>query len=323
MNNHTVKLWKCLLALVVSSWLLGVQAEDTLHFLALGDTGSGAAQQKQVAEALATYADKCAATNPVNFVLLLGDNFYESGVKTVTDAQWQDKFEKMYDPKRLPMPFVVALGNHDWRDDVPDTEIDYAGANPGGRWQMDAHYFKREYPADSASPDAAPLADFFIIDTEAWNTNSPHVAKYANQNLGAEQFAWLEKELSESRARWKFVTAHHPLYSDAGHGHDKQLLDLRARLGPLFKRWKVDAFITGHDHVLERIEVPGEPTLFLVSGAGGKLGARKFHDYGPFFAAEPGFLAIKLTEKEIRGEFLDGNGKILGAWHRAPLSAAP
>src|SRR5581483_1530885 len=239
---------RCALVFFCASLGLEVGAADSLHFLAVGDTGSGLQQQKQVAEAMAGHAAKCQATNPVSFVLLVGDNFYNNGVTSAEDPQWQDKFERMYDATRLPAPFFAVLGNHDWRNDLPDVEINYARTHPGTRWQMDGHYYKREFPAVDGGANTPPLAAFFLIDTEAWNQTSPHVIKYPDKHLGDKQMAWLEQQLKESRARWKIVVAHHPLYSNGTHGHDKQVLELRARLGPLFKRWKVDAFITGHDH---------------------------------------------------------------------------
>ncbi len=321
MKRDNFWLGKWVVGLGCAGLIFSAQAADSLHFLFLGDTGSGLEQQKHVAEGLAHYAEQNRATNPVNFVLFVGDNFYDVGVQTVNDPQWQDKFERMYDAKRLPMPFIVTLGNHDWKGELPDVEIDYARAHPGTRWQMDAHYFKREFPASGADPKAPPLLDLFIIDTEAWNTRSSHVAKYPDKKLGERQMAWLEQQLKASRARWKIVAGHHPLYSDGGHGHESQIQELRARLGPLFKRWQVDAFLTGHDHDLERIEVPGQPTLFLISGAGSKLRPQLYHDWRPFFASTPGFATLTLSDTKMTGKFLNADGKVLDAWERPPLSA--
>ncbi|MDB6066522.1 MAG: Acid phosphatase [Pedosphaera sp.] len=310
------------MVLLCAGWVLTAAGADSLHFLVVGDTGSGLEPQKHVAEAMARHAAQNSGTNAVNFVLMVGDNFYDNGVISVDDPQWQDKFEVMYDAKRLSMPFFAVLGNHDWKNEHPDVQIEYARAHPGTRWQMDGHWFKREFPSDSADTNAPPFADIFLIDTEAFNTTNSHVAHYPDKKLGEEEMAWLEKQLQESRARWKIVVAHHPLYSDGEHGHDKQVLELRARLEPLFKQWKVDAFITGHDHDLQRIEVPGTPTLFLISGSGSKLRTGFTKEWQPFHAAVPGFAAIKLSGTEMRGEFLDADGKVLDAWHRPPLSAA-
>src|ERR1041385_5573101 len=81
------------------------RAAETFQFLAIGDAGSGTQIQKDVAEAMALYAEQ--------------------------------KFEKMYDRERLPMPFIATLGNHDWRGNMPDIEIEYTRAHPETRWQMD------------------------------------------------------------------------------------------------------------------------------------------------------------------------------------------
>lgn len=82
------------------------------------------------------FADAHRATNPLRFVLNIGDSFYEVGVKDVHDPQWQTKFEQMYSKKSLNVPFLSVLGNHDWIFD-PTAQIAYAQAHPGTRWQMD------------------------------------------------------------------------------------------------------------------------------------------------------------------------------------------
>jgi tartrate-resistant acid phosphatase type 5 len=309
------------LALGWTGLVCPLHAVPSLHFLVIGDTGSGMDQQKQVADAMGAYAELNKASNAVNFIIMAGDNFYGTGVISTDDPQWNDKFEKMYDPKRLSMPFFAVLGNHDWRGDQPDAQVAYPKAHPGTRWQMDGHYYKRQFASDSAETNAPPLADLFFIDTEAWNPADTHVKQYADPHLGDKQMTWLEDELKNSRARWKIVVAHHPLYSNGEHGHDAQVKNLRTRLGPLFKQYGVDAFITGHDHDLQRIQVPGEPTVFLISGAGGKLRPRYWDDWKPFYASMPGFLAIRLTPNAMHGRFLDVHDKPLDVWTGTPLSS--
>ena len=297
-------------------------AHPGLHFIAVGDTGSAAEQQRLVAEALARTAQASASNNPVQFMLFLGDNFYEEGVNSVEDPQWQDKLEKIYDPVRLPMPFYAVLGNHDWLRGKQDVEIDYSKAHPESRWKMEAHYYKRQFFAEGVDHSTgAPLLEVFAIDTQAWSKTTLHVAMYKNRHLGDEQLAWLEKELMSSKARWKMVCAHHPIYTNGAHGHDAQLSSLREILDPVFKKAKVDCFIAGHDHDLERIEIAGSPTLFLISGAGGKLRPKGFSDYPSFFADKPGFLSVNLTDTEMKGEFLDAGLNVLDSFVRKPNSA--
>lgn len=139
------------------------------------------------------------------------------------------------------------------------------------------------------------------------------------QGLAERQSAWLERELKASTATWKFVVGHHPLYSDGPHGRDEDVLQLRSTLSPLFKAHKVDAYFCGHDHDLQVIAVPNHPTLFLVSGNGGRPYQRKFADWSPFFSAEPGFASIQLSRTEMRGQFINAQGRVLNNWKRKPL----
>ncbi len=66
-------------------------------------------------------AKKC-ATDGCDFVQLLGDNIYDSGVGSTSDALWQSNFELPY--AELDLPFWVVLGNHDYGGDGAGTEGD-------------------------------------------------------------------------------------------------------------------------------------------------------------------------------------------------------
>jgi tartrate-resistant acid phosphatase type 5 len=283
-----------------------------LHVFVVGDTGSKTAQQLQVAESLARQADKIKAAsllNPVRAVIFVGDNFYENGVKDADDPLWQSAFEEVYDPKRLPMPFFAALGNHDWMTN-PQAQMDYPKRHKT-RWQMDNFWYRRQY---SLAGDTRPLADLFFIDSDLWLRSEEKV-----KPLAIQQSAWLEAQLKNSKARWKFVFAHHPLYSDGGHGHSEEIRIMREHLSTLLEKYRVDAYLCGHDHDLQRIEVPEVKTLFLVSGAGGKLRPRAFNDHGPFYASKAGFLSLTISPEQMKGEFLDADGKTLDSFTRAPL----
>lgn len=310
---------------------------DTLQFLVLGDWGTGGQGQKDVAEAMARHAhaqarqiDREAA---IDFVVLTGDNFYEHGVQGVDDPLWQERFETMYDPIRLPMPFIAVLGNHDWGNDPlaqiqysasrPPILIDRGGARrserpeltPGTRWEMDGFYFKRQFGRVGEGQEATALADFFFIDTDLWTLKLGALAD--------KQMAWLQDGLKNSRARWQFVVAHHPLYSDGAHGREAEILALREKLSPLFARWGVDAFLCGHDHDLQHIEIPGHPTSFIVSGAGAKLRPRATPGFGPFYASTPGFVAITLSPDSMQAQVIDDKSQVLHKWQRSPSPPQP
>lgn len=78
------------------------------------------------------------------------------------------------------------------------------------------------------------------------------------------QLAWLETELSKSKAAWKIVYGHHPIYS-SGHYGDNQVFI--KSFTPIFKKYNVQLYINGHDHNYERTKVING-TTYLVCGAG-------------------------------------------------------
>jgi len=75
-----------------------------LRFIVIGDSGSGSAGQYAVGEAIAEvcqrkdeFVDDMAFPG-CDLVVGLGDNIYESGVTSVDDPQFAEKFEKPFEP---------------------------------------------------------------------------------------------------------------------------------------------------------------------------------------------------------------------------------
>ena len=90
-------------------------------------------------------------------------------------------------------------------------------------------------------------AEFFAVDT--------------NKKVGpdSEQYKWLDEKLGESKATWKFVFHHHPVWSsdDDDYGvtwkGPSKMGDANARdLVPLLEKHNVDIDFNGHIHVYER-----------------------------------------------------------------------
>ena len=80
--------------------------------IALGDTGTGNNDQLEVSKGMAKVCEESGC----DLVLLLGDNFYPSGVVSVDDLQFKTKFEEVYG--NIKIPFFVVLGNHDVKQDA-------------------------------------------------------------------------------------------------------------------------------------------------------------------------------------------------------------
>jgi tartrate-resistant acid phosphatase type 5 len=94
---------------------------------------------------------------------------------------------------------------------------------------------------------------------------------------GGPNARWLEATLAASKARFIFVASHYPAYSSTTHGRlngDGRINDPAGRaardfLYPLMQKYRVTAYLTGHDHGYERSEPPGRVTTSITaSGAG-------------------------------------------------------
>ena len=75
-------------------WSVPARAQPpALNFLVVGDWGrEGHYRQIDVAEQMSHRAVAVGS----QFVISVGDNFYEDGVSSVTDPQWKTSFEDVY-----------------------------------------------------------------------------------------------------------------------------------------------------------------------------------------------------------------------------------
>lgn len=262
-----------------------------VHLLAMGDWGIEGGEQPRVAEAMAAYVAKSKAR--FDAVMLAGDNFYGEP-KDVNDPQWKNLFERMYDPKRLPMPFYAALGNHD----VPTAEVqlEYAKKNPASRWKMPARWYRVDFPEDK------PLVTLLMLDS--------------NIDKDAGQLKWLEEQLSKTvNIPWMIVCAHYPLFSNGIYGDNDGLI---AGWGKMFQKYKPDFYVCGHDHNLQHLELKEWSTSFLVAGGGGAgVYPMRRDDRGPFSRSLNGFAHLHLEEAKAVVRFLDGDGREVHVFERS------
>jgi predicted phosphodiesterase len=209
----------------------GTAKDGAFRFVALGDVGTGGSGQLAVARQLVNFHDQ----RPYDLAILLGDNIYPNG----NPAFLPQKFERPYaELLKRGVRFQAVLGNHDVTLGRT-AQINYPLFNMGGR----------SYYSFARGDDL----EVFALDST---------------QMDGTQVKWLDSELSASKARWKIVVMHHPLYSSARkHGSSRRLQLL---LEPLFVRYRVAVVLAGHDHVYERIGLK-KGVLYLVSGAGGQL----------------------------------------------------
>jgi acid phosphatase len=270
-----------------------------LNFLVFGDWGrNGEKDQMDVAAQMAVAAKDIGA----KFVISVGDNFYEDGVSSVDDPQWQTSFEKVYSAPSLQVPWYVALGNHDYHGNC-DAQIAYG--KTGKRWTMPARYYTRTEPIDAGNS-----VEFFYLDTTPMANLDAGEMKYhgnvASQDV-PKQVAWFESALKSSVAPWKIVIAHHPVYSGGEHGDTPYIIE---RILPLLEKYKVQAYFNGHDHDLQHLQA-GAVNLFCSGGGSKPRAAINDTPHTKFGKGCSGFTAVALQSDKMDVRMIDDHGQLL------------
>jgi 3',5'-cyclic AMP phosphodiesterase CpdA len=208
--------------------------DRSIKFAIIGDSGRGSKEQHEVAAQMVAYRQRF----DYKFVLMAGDNIYEG---PASEDDYRRKFEEPY--KLLldaGVKFYAALGNHD------DTnQIYYEPFNMGGQ-----RYYTFVPPVD-------PIT--------RWDTRVRFFALDSTYLTGA-QLQWFEREVAESRAEWKIVLLHHPLYTSGR--YERGARGVRLALESVFVDGGVDVVFSGHEHIYERTELQRGILYFITGGAG-------------------------------------------------------
>ena len=265
----------------------------SLPFVLIGDWGrQGNWQQREVGRQMGATATEIAS----RFTISVGDNFYEDGVTSLDDPQWQDSFETIYPAPSLRSPWHVILGNHDYRGNV-QAQLDYATRD--NRWTMPARYYQRRETLSDGTP-----VDLFFIDT------SPFLSIYRHTKVNIDgqdtdaQLVWLDRALGSSTAAWKIVIGHHPLYTVTGGKRNQP--ELIGPIKPLLAKHNVRVYINGHDHNLQDLVVDG--VHYITNGAGSQTESTRPAAPGQFSSDSHGFMTAELTADHFVFAFIDDSG---------------
>lgn len=293
--------------------LAAADSED-IHWLALGDFGSEEPAQTAVANAMRSYQARLQLK--LQGLLLLGDNFYNAMPGGLQSPRWRTGFEEMYPKSSFNCPCPVVLGNHDYHDNQGGEQVQLAYAKtPGTRWTLPAKWYRMDFPA------AKPLVTMLFIDTNTGTLSGGKIPKtdivrnHLTPEEQAGQMAWLKAQLAGPRAPFTIVVGHHPVYTNGKHGDSKQLV---AELGPLLQEHGVHAYLGGHDHDMQHLELEGLKTSFVISGG---VGARVREQPPakrkvPFGSAVYGFTHLHANSERLVFRHLDANGQPLHAFEK-------
>ena len=257
---------------------------EPFRFVVIGDTGSGSASQKRVADQMWKYMQE----HPFQLVLMLGDNIYGNTELTGggDPRYFHDKFDVEYERfLEKGVVFHAVIGNHDLQHDGGASEI--RDKRRFGILGEDAYY-------RFLGPDK--LADFFALNSEITGEKA------------RQQAEWFKAEVKKSDAVWKFVFLHHPLYTVRG--QRAPAIALRSTIDASMKENHVQFVLAGHNHMYARFK-PVDGRFQIVSGGGGRhlafprkdpcaeTSARKYH-----------FVAVEVFPDRVRFTAIDEYGNI-------------
>lgn len=261
----------------------------------------------------------CAASDlRAKFALALGDNFYGSGVRSVDDPRFQETFEDVFKGDALAASsgfhFHVVAGNHDHRGNVT-AQVAYSARSE--RWAFPSPY----YTFSETAPDGTTV-QFVMFDSVILSGNSqvPNGDQLPGDRLpgpedkaaASAQLAWIEDTLARSEADYLVVAGHYPMYSICEHGPTESL---QSELLPVLKLHEVSAYLSGHDHCQEYIDV-GDGIQYHVIGSAHigdsstahrhtlEDGQLKFHNEGK----EGGFASVSVSQDGLQVTHYDGFG---------------
>lgn len=256
----------------------------------LGDSGTASdikdgkakypTQAAAVRDGYFKYNRESAGGEPLDLLLLLGDNAYTAG----TDKEWQKAFFDLY-PQILSSTAVYpTIGNHEMGYALVDycDWYDLPGCENGPKWHyhggISASADPNSYDGNAdGDPDNSgpPYLEIFTLPAQgevggvASGTEQYYSADYANIHLVSldsqltpydegqllSMRDWLIDDLSANEQDWTVVIFHHPPYS-RGMNHDSDFeaaqVTMRIMFGPIFEQHGVDVVYSGHAHSYER-----------------------------------------------------------------------
>ena len=283
-----------------------------LRFIVTGDAGTG---DPHLHNGIVALTRKMR----IDAILLVGDNVYPCGVKSIDDPEWRKVTVNFAD---AGIPIYPILGNHDYGDPTPigGRIVQCGDPSPAAELDASGHVPHWLFPARNYLLQSR-FANIFMMDTQP--IASEFKAPFRGSETLAGELDWIQSAFEHANGGWRIAVGHHTIFSSGIHGitNHRDQRHLRAHLLPLLLNEHADLYICGHDHDAELIGTlnkrHGQP-VFLVAGDGAHSEAmeeRHRPDEPPTifpakFPPEPlvGFTLLEITPVKLSMTFYDGVG---------------
>lgn len=279
----------------------------SLVYFSIGDWGAKSTSinaAKLVANSMISYHPYL---NPLpSFTVSLGDNFYDSGVRGISDELWETVWFSIFIrpfTSMHSMRWFSILGNHDYYSGRENAESQIQMTYYSSNWVMPA---KEYYSYDKESSSYHIFIDTVKIYPELYNKTS---ILYSDNDIN-ESLKELEHMLihaNQLKCKWIFVYGHYQLFSNGYYGNYNKMIQ---RVLPLLIKYKVTVYFSGHDHNFQLLKY--HDVYFCVNGVGAYKSTLNLYNtnievnmlYGN---TNNGFLIHKLNEKYLNLQFVNVN----------------
>lgn len=219
------------------------------------------------------------------FMIALGD-LVDNGDD---EYQWQTWFDSTRDILSR-IPAAPALGNHeayslDWKEHMPDRYLTHFNLPDNGNRDFKNHYYSFDWGD----------VHFAVLDT------SLNEEKEWMPDLYEKEKVWLEKDLRETKKKWKVVLMHKdPLqygFADESRPHREEGFSEEGQyFMPVFDKHGVDLVLSAHLHTyrdrghIYDFKRSDKGPVYVIDGLSGNVrypGLWKKHELDEYVAPQP------------------------------------
>jgi tartrate-resistant acid phosphatase type 5 len=267
--------------------------------------------------------DNLAKMYNTHFQLGLGDNFYFEGVTNKDDTRFNSTFENVFTTDyQMTTPWFMIAGNHDHYGNA-SAEVEYT--DKSNRWIYPS--FNYSIDIQNKNNDDIPFIKVLSLDTillcgqtsmDESRDQTPKFNSKEEETKSKDYWIDIENQLKNisDKTPYVLVTGHYPVWSISEHGPTKCLVD---KLRPLLHKYKVSAYICGHDHNLQHLteSYMNHTVEYILSGASNfndnstkhaddvPKGSLKFHWNDPSLVFNGGFALLRASQQNLTFTFFE------------------
>ena len=278
-----------------------------LIFYSIGDWGATNTSVNAAKFVANSMADYYPYLNPLpNFIISLGDNFYENGVVGIRDELWDSAWFSVF-IKPFPLlkniNWMSVLGNHDYYAGMNGAKSQIDMTNHSNNWVMPANEY---YSYDQNTSSYHIFIDTIKIYPELYDkTKGLYTQKDTQDSLAILEGMLIDAK--KLKSRWIFVYGHYQLFSNGYYGNYNTMIQ---RILPLLKKYKVSAYFSGHEHNFQLLEYHG--IHFCINGVGAYKSDLNYYNSNIEVKSlyqnnNNGFLIHKLNDKYLNLQFVNIN----------------